>query len=61
MSDNRTKLEDDQLLADHERYLEEVTQSGMPLWMYQQYYYAEPTPEDYVKEDKEDSHKDLPF
>lgn len=61
MSDNRTKLEDDQLLADHERYLKEVTQSGMPLWIYRQYYYAEPKPEDYIKKDKEDDHKDLPF
>ena len=49
---------DEQIQEDHERYLEEVTQSGMPLWIAEMYGNAQPQPKQEPKRSTEEGHKD---
>jgi hypothetical protein len=62
------KTQDDILQEQHEKFLEEVTESGMPLWAAVEYYNAYPIstvfkplpdPKDY--EGTEDTKDPLPF
>ena len=54
---------DDYLEEQHNAYLEMVTESGIPLWVADMYWHAQPEqqplPEDYI--DREDPQDDLPF
>lgn len=62
LEDHHNQSYDDYLCEQHERYLEMVTESGVPLWIAEMYWHAQPAgpqPEDY--DNREDPQDDLPF
>lgn len=66
MEANKDSRAQDPRVTAHEEYLEKVAESGVPLWIYDQYYGNIPGAISIARHssepgDKEDASRDLPF